>query len=73
MEFYNGIDTQHQVREILLTGGGANLPGLDHAFLKYFDNVHMQRGNPWVNILPAGSGGRPPLDIHETVHFTTAL
>lgn len=73
VEFYNGIDTQHQVREILLTGGGANLPGLDHAFLKYFDNVHMQRGNPWVNILPAGVGSKSPLDLHESVHFTTAL
>ena len=73
VEFYNGIDTNHEVQEIFLTGGGANLPGFDQAVLKYFDNVHVQRGNPWVNVLPAGKDINLPLGIQESVHYSTAL
>lgn len=73
VEFYNGIDTNHEVREIFLTGGGANLPGFDRAVLKYFDNVHVQRGNPWVNVLPAGNDTTLPLGMQESVHYSTAL
>lgn len=73
VEFYNSIDQQHEVLEILLTGGGSNLPGLDKAFLRYFDNVHVQRGNPWVNILSNQPTMREPLGIQDSVRFTTAL
>lgn len=73
VEFYNGIDTEHEVKEILLTGGGANFPGLDTIFLKYFDNVHVHRGNPWVNLLPVRRETQPPLSLQESVHFSTAL
>ena len=73
VEFYNSIDARHEVKEILLTGGGSNLPGLDAVFLRFFDNVHVQRGNPWVNTLTAGRERRPPLGLTESVHFTTAL
>lgn len=73
VEFYNGIDTEHEVKEIVLTGGGANLPGFDQAVLKYFNNVHVQRGNPWVNILEPGKSSQPPLALQESVHYSTAL
>lgn len=73
VEFYNGIDTDHEVKEIVLTGGGANLPGFDQAVLKYFTNVHVQRGNPWVNILAPGKTSQPPLPLQESVHYSTAL
>ncbi len=72
-EFYNSIDATHEVKEIIITGGGANLPGLDTALIKHFDNVHVQRGNPWVNILTGKAAARPPLDVKESVRFTTAL
>lgn len=72
VEFYNGIDSQHEVREIILTGGGSNMPGLDKAFLKYFDNVHVQRGNPWVNVL-TGNRAKPPMDLSNSVRYTTAI
>lgn len=72
-QFYNSIDARHEVREILLSGAGANLPGLDAVFLRYFGNVHVQRGNPWVNLLGAGREKQPPLSLQESVHFTTAL
>lgn len=73
VEFYNSIDAQHEVREIIMTGGGADLPGIEQAYLKYFDNVHVQRGNPWVNILTPGRSAQPPLDQHESVYYGTAL
>lgn len=73
VEFYNGIDVQHEVKEILLTGGGSNFPGLDQVVVKLFDDVHVQRGNPWVNILLGEKVKKTPLNLRESVHFTTAL
>lgn len=73
VEFYSRTDLNHEVSEILLTGGGANLPGLDASFLRYFDNVHIQRGNPWVNILAPGHDTAPPLGLQESVHYSTAI
>lgn len=73
VDFYAANNAKHALHEILLTGGGANFPGLDQAFLKFFDNIHIQRGNPWVNILPPGRNIRPPLNLQESVLFSTAL
>ncbi len=73
VEFYTGLDPDNEVNEILLTGGGSNLPGLDQAFLRHFDDVHVQRGNPWVNIIPAGKTARPPMSVRESVHYATAI
>lgn len=73
VDFYNGIDEKHEVREIILTGGGSNLPGLDVVFLRYFKEVHIQRGNPWVNILSGKDSTKPPLTIQESVRFSTAI
>jgi type IV pilus assembly protein PilM len=73
VEFYNGIDEKHEVTEILLTGGGSNYPGLDRVVSKYFDDVHVQRGNPWVNILPHDEMGKVPMSLKESVHYSTAI
>jgi type IV pilus assembly protein PilM len=73
VEFYNSLDVKHGVREIILTGGGSNFPGLDGVFLRYFENMHVQRGNPWVNVLSVSKAKKPPLSLHESVHFSTAL
>ncbi len=73
VEFYNSIDAQHEVKEIIVTGGGSNIPGLDTALLKYFEDVHIQRGNPWVNILPTSALNKPPIDMRDAVRFATAL
>jgi type IV pilus assembly protein PilM len=73
VEFYNGIDAQHEVKEILLTGGGSNFPGLDQVVVRFFDDTHVQRGNPWVNILAGEKHKKTPLNLRESVHFTTAL
>ncbi len=73
VEFYNGIDAKHEVTEILLTGGGSNYPGLDRVVAKYFDDVHVQRGNPWANILPHSQMSKVPMSLKESVHFSTAI
>jgi type IV pilus assembly protein PilM len=73
VDFFNSLGATHEVREILLTGGGANLPGLDQAFFRFFDNVHIQRGNPWVNALRSDKQVDPPLGVSESVVFSTAL
>lgn len=73
VEFYNGIDMQHEVREIVLTGGGSNFPGLGDAFLRVFDNVHVQRGNPWVQILSGRRDARAPMSLARSVRYSTAV
>lgn len=74
VEFYNSIDSQHTVHEIILTGGGSNLPGLDQAFLQHFDNVTIQRGNPWVLVRSAKHvAPQQPMNIQESVHYATAV
>lgn len=74
VEFYNGIDQQHEVREIILTGGGSNFPGLGQAFLRVFDNVHVQRGNPWANLIARQHKERvTPLTIAQSTRYITAL
>jgi type IV pilus assembly protein PilM len=73
VEFYTGLAVDNEVNEILLTGGGANLLGLDQAFLRHFDDVHVQRGNPWVNMMAAGKRARAPMNVQESVHYATAI
>lgn len=73
VDFYNSIDTDHRVREVIMTGGGSNLRGLDAAFLNHFEDIHIERGNPWVNILSDDERSHPPLNIQESVRYATAL
>lgn len=73
VQFYNTNDGKHEVKEIVLTGGGSNLPGLDVVFLKYFTDVRIQRGNPWVNILTGKNATKPPMNIQESVRYSTAI
>ncbi len=73
VDFTDTSDTKHRVTEIILTGGGSNLPGLDNAFHKSFDGVKIQRGNPWVTILTGSDAAHPPMNIQESVRYTTAL
>ncbi|MDP3997956.1 MAG: type IV pilus assembly protein PilM [Candidatus Andersenbacteria bacterium] len=72
VEYYTRPRKDRWINEVLLTGGGSNLPGLDAVFLRYFDNVHIQRGNPWVNIMPTGDPTQP-MGLAESVHYSTAL
>lgn len=73
VEFYNSIDAQHEVKEIILTGGGCNLPGLDKVFLRFFEDVLVQRGSPWVNVISGRKHAAAPLDLQDSVRYTTAI
>lgn len=72
-EFYNSIGAQHEVQEIILTGGGANMPGLDTALGKFFNKVHFQRGNPWVNIVTGKKDVKPPISAKQSVRYCVAI
>lgn len=71
-EYYMAQNKAEKAKEILLTGGGANYPGLDRAFSKVFQGAYVQRGNPWVNVLTAETGATLPVRIEESVHYATA-
>jgi len=73
VQFYNGVDAKREVKEIILTGGGSSLLGLDAVFLKYFQKARIQRGNPWVNILLDDTSVKAPLDLQESVRYSTAI
>lgn len=73
VDFYNSIDAQHRVQEVILTGGGSGLPGLDESFLHHFDDIHIQRGNPWVTMLSGVAGTRLPMTVQQSVRYATAI
>lgn len=72
VESYQKNNPDQEIHQILLTGGGSSVPGMGQSFSQYFPNIHIQRANPWVNILP-GRKHRPPLPLAESVHYSTAL
>ena len=73
VEFYNSIDVQHKVREIILTGGGSSWPGLPAVFLRMFEQVHIQQGNPWATILSRQQSLHSPMSQSDSVRYTTAI
>ncbi len=58
--------------KILLSGGGARLPGFDK-FLSDQLKINVEVANPWVNILPPEFKELPELKAQEAVRFTAAL
>lgn len=60
------------ISKIFLSGGGANLKGLTD-FLSLEFKVPVERGNPWVNILPEPLKEVPELPYEESLKYTTAL
>ena len=73
VEFYTGLGKEHTIQEILLTGGGSNLPGLDKTVINNFEKVHVQHGDPWVNLLEPGKSAQPPMSLADSVHYSTAI
>jgi len=59
---------EKKISKILLSGGGANLKGLKE-FLSLELKLPVELGNPWINI----TENRPPLEISESLKYTTAL
>lgn len=61
------------LREVLLGGGAANLPGISEVFAEVLPGVPVQLGNPWTNLLQAGRESEAPLSKEDAAHFATAL
>lgn len=60
------------VEKIMLSGGGANLKGLDD-FLSLEFKIPVQLGNPWINILPEPLKEVPELPYEKSLKYATAL
>lgn len=60
------------VAKILLCGGGANLKGLIE-LLALELKIPVERGNPWVNILPEDQKETMDLPFEKSLGYTTAL
>lgn len=60
------------VEKILLCGGEANLKGICE-FLSSQLKIPVEKGNPWINILPEPIKEIPRLFFEESLKYTTAL
>jgi type IV pilus assembly protein PilM len=60
------------VRVILLSGGSANLPGINNLFSEVWPGVPVQLGNPWTNLAPEQMR-KTNLSKEDALHFTTAF
>ena len=61
-----------EVKRILLSGGGANLIGLDK-FLSKELSVSVSLGNPWVNILSDPYNRVPENYLYKSMAYTNVL
>lgn len=61
------------VRGILLSGGGANLPGIRDIFSEIFSGIPVQIGNPLTNLMVESSSHTMSISPQDASHFVTAL
>ncbi len=64
--------SRHEIKKVLLSGGGANLPGLDK-FLSKELGISAIPGNPWVNILSEPDLRIPEAYLKRSLSYTNAL
>lgn len=62
----------HEVKKILLSGGGANLKGVDQ-FLSKQLGIPVFLGNPWINILSEPRLKVPEEYLRRSLLYTNAL
>jgi len=67
------LPPEQRVRVILLTGGGANLTGIQELFGSVFTGIPVQLGNPWTNIQVEGKKSGLNISVGDAMHFTTAI
>ncbi len=61
------------IQGILLSGGGANLPGIRDAFAEVFPGIPIELGNPLVNLAGAKNRGSMSISPQDASHFVTAI
>lgn len=61
------------IQGILLSGGGANLPGVRDVFAEVFPGIPIELGNPLVNISGVGRKGTMSISPQDASHFVTAI
>lgn len=61
------------VRAILLSGGSANLPGIERVMAEVFPGIPVQKGSPWINLQGDTKRGGMTLSPESASHFVTAL
>ncbi len=61
------------LRGILLSGGGANLPGIRDAFSEVFPGIPVDVGNPLINLSSVGKRGTVAVTPQDASHFVTAI
>jgi type IV pilus assembly protein PilM len=64
---------QYQINAILLSGGSANLPGINQIFGEVFPGIPVEIGNPWTNLYIPGKEFEAPLSSADATHFITAI
>lgn len=67
------LPTGGTVRGILLSGGGANLPGIRDVFGEVFSGIPVQIGNPLTNLMIESSSHATSISPQDASHFVTAL
>lgn len=61
------------IHGVLLSGGGANLPGIRDVFAEVFAGIPVQVGDPLVNVEVASSSRTLTISPQDASHFVTAL
>jgi len=79
IEFYQSHTTHEhlplsgqEIKRILLSGGGANLKGLDRYLAKELD-VSVAFGNPWTNILSDPEARVPEEYLRKSLSYANTL
>lgn len=69
-KYYLDRNPNHQITTIVLSGGGASMPGLSQYLSENFKTLKVQVANPWSNLITARVKA---LDSLSAPMYTTAL
>ncbi len=64
--------SRHEVKRVLLSGGGANLKGLDRYLAREL-GLTVVLGNPWINVLNDPQERVPESYLRRSLSYTNAL
>ncbi|MBI4359008.1 MAG: type IV pilus assembly protein PilM [Candidatus Nealsonbacteria bacterium] len=64
--------SRHEIKRVLLSGGGSNLKGLDRHLAREL-GLPVVLGNPWINILDDPQERVPEAYLRRSLSYTNAL